>query len=185
MSEATNVQKTVNGNTAEKHWRESLSKGKLSGRFLGEVKKVGYTIEAKTATERAMKRYPDTTAVLKSRPNLVIPMEYTTSSRGDRIASKQNQAALVKKAIKQNKQNFLYILVVPDDSFYPAARREQEVKNNNLYIRQINSQRGFPEIEFAMKESEVEAFLTYVDNSKYKSVHNLKKDIRANYPLMK
>ena len=185
MSEATNSQKTINGNNREKHWREKLATGKLSSRFLGDVKKVGYEIESKTETERAMVRYPDTTVVLKSYPNLIIPLEYTTSSRGDRIASKHNQAGLVKKAIKASGKDSIYILVVPDDSFYSPARKEREVKNNNTYIKQINNQRGYPEIEFAVKESEVEGLLAFIDGTKYKRAYNLKKAIRNTYPLMK
>ena len=111
------------------------------------------------------KKVSDLELELTSRPDTRFIFETTKTLRHDRHCAKEAQAKLIKKALKKEKKDCVYLLVVPDDSFFPT--KSKEPGNNNIFLKKINKNEykrsGIGAIDIGIKESAMDGFVKYVD----------------------
>ena len=115
------------------------------------------------------KKISDVELELISHPNTRLIFEATTSLRDDRYWAKEVQAKLIKESLASEGKNCIYLLVVPDDTYYKAGSRE--IKNNrhfeNLVNNEISKNHGIGAIDLFIRESDMMNFISFIDNSRF------------------
>ena len=115
------------------------------------------------------KKISDVEMELMSHPKIRIIFEATTSLRDDRYWAKEVQAKLIKESLASEGKNCIYLLVVPDDTYYKAGSRE--IKNNrhfeNLVNNEISKNHGIGAIDLFIRESDMMNFISFIDNSRF------------------
>ena len=115
------------------------------------------------------RKISDVELELVSHPNTRIIFEATTSLRDDRYWAKEVQAKLIKEALTSEGKNCIYLLVVPDDTYYKAGSKE--IKNNRHFETLVNNEvskgYGIGAIDLFIRESDIMNFISFVDNSRF------------------
>lgn len=106
--------------------------------------------------------------------NIRIVIDTTTSSRGDRIKAKAQDAAVYDTFGFP----YLYIIVLPNDSFfYKEAYKEpeNEIKNCKKALYDHNFCNLYKEenVSLILQEKDLEAFLIYISKRKEKNIDTL------------
>ena len=115
------------------------------------------------------RKISDVEMELISHPNIRIIFEATTSLRDDRYWAKEVQAKMIKESLNSEGKNCIYLLVVPDDTYYKPDSKE--IKNNrhfeNLVNNEISKNYGIGAIDLFIRESDVMSFISFVDSSRF------------------
>lgn len=121
------------------------------------------------------RKISDVEMKLTSHPNIRIIFEATTSLRDDRYWAKEVQAKMIKEALTSEGMNCIYLLVMPDDTYYKTGSKE--IRNNkhfeSLINNEISKKRGFGAIDLFIRESEIMSFISFVDNSRFQAPNKM------------
>ena len=173
MNERNNTEKSIQGNTDEKRFLNTISDSH-------KLKFADKPFKKKYSTGKKSDNYykaPDVVFTLENKTNIDCICEYTISSREDRMSGKQYQAELVKKALKKENKSCIYTVVVPDDEYYgDKPNSKNEINNNNRSQKKINQQLVFSHIDFLLKESQVEEFFVKVQECRSKDAKYIVKN---------
>ena len=128
------------------------------------------------------KKISDVEMELASHPKIRIIFEATTSLRDDRYWAKEVQAKLIKNSIKEMGKRCIYVLVVPDDTYYDINSKEPE--NNKHFESIVNSgvakTSGVGGIDLFVRESEIYNLIRCIDNDKYQMPNRIINNYKMN-----
>ena len=115
------------------------------------------------------KKISDVEMELMSHPKIRIIFEATTSLRDDRYWAKEVQTKLIKDALKAEKKRCIYVLVLPDDTYYDADSNEPANNRHfeSLVNNGISKKNGVGAIDLFIRESDMMNLITAIDNDKY------------------
>ena len=115
------------------------------------------------------RKISDVELELESHPNIRIIFEATTSLRDDRYWAKEVQAKLIKDALKAEKKRCIYVLVLPDDTYYEAKPKEIAINRHfeSLVNNGISKKNGIGAIDLFIRESDMMNLITSIDNDRY------------------
>lgn len=115
------------------------------------------------------KKISDVEMELVSHPKIRIIFEATTSLRDDRYWAKEVQAKLIKDALKAQKKRCIYVLVLPDDTYYEAD--SSEPANNRHFESLVNNgiskKNGIGAIDLFIRESDMMNLISSIDDNPY------------------